>query len=43
MVAVTVPPGVIERIVEVLDPEEVWLFADGRHDDWKASTALRFL
>lgn len=26
MAAVTLPPGVIERIVEVLDPEEVWLF-----------------
>ena len=26
MIAVTVPPGVIERIVEVLKPEEVWLF-----------------
>jgi predicted nucleotidyltransferase len=26
MVAVSIPPGVIERIVEVLAPEEVWLF-----------------
>ena len=26
MDAATVPPGVIERIVEVLDPEEIWLF-----------------
>ena len=26
MVATTLPHGVIERIVEVLDPEEVWLF-----------------
>ena len=26
MVRVAVPPGVIERIVEVLDPEELWLF-----------------
>ena len=26
MVPVVVPPGVIERIVEVLAPEEVWLF-----------------
>ena len=34
MAVVTVPPGVIERIVEVLDPEEVWLFgsrAKGTH------------
>lgn len=34
------PPGVIERIIEVLDPEEVWLFgsrARGTHgpdSDW---------
>lgn len=26
MVAVALPPGVIERIVDVLAPEEVWLF-----------------
>jgi predicted nucleotidyltransferase len=26
MVAVSIPPGAIERIVEVLAPEEVWLF-----------------
>lgn len=26
MAAIALPPGVIERIVEVLDPDEVWLF-----------------
>jgi hypothetical protein len=26
MVAPTLPDGVIERVVEVLDPEEVWMF-----------------
>lgn len=40
MSAVAIPPGFIERIVEVLDPEEVWRFgsrARGTHgpdSDW---------
>ena len=40
MVAAGVPPGTIERIVEVLAPEEVWLFGsrarqtNGPDSDW---------
>jgi predicted nucleotidyltransferase len=40
MASVAVPPGVIDRIVEVLDPEEVWLFGSrarqthGPDSDW---------
>ena len=40
MLAATLPEGVIERIVEVLDPEEVWLFGSrarqthGPDSDW---------
>jgi uncharacterized protein len=46
VVAVTVPPGVIERIVEVLDPEEVWLFGSrarqthGPDSDWDLMAVL---
>src|SRR3954468_22506993 len=46
MVAVAVPPGVIERIVEVLDPEEVWLFGSrarethGPDSDWDLMAVL---
>jgi len=46
MVAVAVPPGVIERIVEVLAPEEVWLFGSrarqthGPDSDWDLLAVL---
>src|SRR5215510_4951471 len=46
MVAVAVPPGVIDRIVEVLDPEEVWLFGSrarethGPDSDWDLMAVL---
>jgi uncharacterized protein len=40
MAVAAIPPGVIDRIVEVLDPEEVWLFGSrarethGPDSDW---------
>ena len=46
MVAVALPPGVIERIVEVLAPEEVWLFGSrarethGPDSDWDLMAVL---
>jgi predicted nucleotidyltransferase len=46
MVATTLPRGVIERIVEVLDPEEVWLFGSrarethGPDSDWGLMAVL---
>ena len=46
MVAVAIPPGVIERIVEVLEPEEVWLFGSrarqthGPESDWDLMAVL---
>ncbi|HTR55266.1 MAG TPA: nucleotidyltransferase domain-containing protein [Kofleriaceae bacterium] len=46
MVAVALPPGVIERIVEVLAPEEVWLFGsraretNGPDSDWDLMAVL---
>jgi predicted nucleotidyltransferase len=46
MVAATLPHGVIERIVEVLDPEEVWLFGSrarethGPDSDWDLMAVL---
>src|ERR1041384_7306013 len=46
MVAVAIPPGVIERIVEVLEPEEVWLFGSrarrthGPDSDWDLMAIL---
>jgi predicted nucleotidyltransferase len=46
MAAVTIPPGVIERIVDVLAPEEVWLFGSrarethGPHSDWDLMAVL---
>jgi predicted nucleotidyltransferase len=46
MVVAAVPPGVIERIVEVLDPEEVWLFGSrarqthGPDSDWGLMAVL---
>jgi predicted nucleotidyltransferase len=46
MVATTLPDGVIERIVEVLDPEEVWLFGSrarethGPDSDWDLMAVL---
>jgi predicted nucleotidyltransferase len=42
----TLPHGVIERIVEVLDPEEVWLFGSrarethGPDSDWDLLAVL---
>ena len=42
----TLPRGVIERIVEVLDPEEVWLFGSrarethGPDSDWDLMAVL---
>ncbi len=38
MVAVAIPPGVIERIVEVLEPEEVWLFGSRARQKRTAQT-----
>lgn len=41
-----IPPGVIDRIVEVLDPEEVWLFGSrarethGPDSDWDLMAVL---
>lgn len=46
MAAVGLPPGVIERIVEVLEPEEVWLFGSrarqthGPDSDWDLMAVL---
>jgi predicted nucleotidyltransferase len=46
MVAATLPHGAIERIVEVLDPEEVWLFGSrarathGPDSDWDLMAVL---
>jgi predicted nucleotidyltransferase len=46
MVVAAVPPGVIERIVEVLDPEEVSLFGSrarqtqGPDSDWDLMAVL---
>jgi uncharacterized protein len=46
MAAVAIPPGVIERIVEVLEPEEVWLFGSrarqthGPDSDWDLMAVL---
>jgi uncharacterized protein len=39
----TLPHGVIERIVEVLDPEEVWLFGSRAREtdsDWDLMAVL---
>ena len=46
MAAVAIPPGVIERIVEVLEPEEVWLLGSrarrthGPDSDWDLMAVL---
>lgn len=46
METTTIPPGVIERIVEVLDPDEVWLFGSrarqthGQDSDWDLLAVL---
>jgi predicted nucleotidyltransferase len=46
MVEVSLPPGVIERIVEVLEPDEVWLFGSrarqthGPDSDWDMMAIL---
>jgi len=46
VVTTTLPRGVIERIVEVLDPEEVWLFGSrarethGPDSDWDLMAVL---
>ena len=46
MVASAVPPGIIDRIVEVLDPDEVWLFGSrarqthGPDSDWDLMAVL---
>ena len=46
MAAVAIPPGVIERIVDVLAPEEVWLFGSrarethGPNSDWDLMAVL---
>lgn len=43
---VAVPPGIIGRIVEVLDPDEVWLFGSrarethGPDSDWDLMAVL---
>jgi uncharacterized protein len=44
--ALSLPPGVIQRIVEVLEPEEVWLFGSrarethGPDSDWDLMAVL---
>ena len=46
MVGVSLPQGVIERVVEVLDPEEVWLFGSRAREmnapdsDWDLMAVL---
>jgi predicted nucleotidyltransferase len=46
MSLVSIPAGVIERIVEVLEPEEVWLFGsraretNGPDSDWDLMAVL---
>jgi predicted nucleotidyltransferase len=46
MAASVIPPGVIERIIEVLDPDEVWLFGSrarrthGPDSDWDLMAVL---
>ena len=46
MVEVSLPPGVIERIVELLEPDEVWLFGSrarqthGPDSDWDVMAIL---
>lgn len=46
MAAAAIPPGVLDRIVEVLDPEEVWLFGSrarethGPDSDWDLMAVL---
>jgi predicted nucleotidyltransferase len=46
MDTVVLPPGVIERIVEVLDPEELWIFGSrarrthGPDSDWDLMAVL---
>ncbi|KAB2884692.1 MAG: nucleotidyltransferase domain-containing protein [Kofleriaceae bacterium] len=46
MVSVVLPPGVIERIVDVLAPEAVWLFGSrarqthGPDSDWDLMAVL---
>lgn len=46
MAVVTVPPGVLDRIIEVLAPEEVWLFGsrarerNGPDSDWDLMAVL---
>ncbi|MEP7124971.1 MAG: nucleotidyltransferase domain-containing protein [Byssovorax sp.] len=46
MVDASLPPGVIERIVEVLKPDEVWLFGSrarqthGSDSDWDMMAIL---
>ena len=46
MVTAAIPPGVIEHIVEVLEPEEVWLFGSrarqthGPDSDWDLMAVL---
>lgn len=43
---VAVPPGILERIVDTLDPEEVWLFGSrarqthGPDSDWDLMAVL---
>ena len=46
MAVVAVPPGVLERIVEILAPEQVWLFGSrarqthGPDSDWDLMAVL---
>jgi predicted nucleotidyltransferase len=46
MAASAIPPGILDRIVEVLDPEEVWLFGSrarethGPDSDWDFMAVL---
>jgi predicted nucleotidyltransferase len=43
---VAIPPGIVERIVEVLEPEQVWLFGSrarqthGPDSDWDLMAVL---
>lgn len=46
MAPAAIPPGIVERIVEVLDPDEVWLFGSrarethGPDSDWDLMAVL---
>ena len=38
-----VPPGMIARIVDVLHPEQLWLFGSRARGDWRADSDWDFM